>query len=274
MSDWTAGNDDGNEWNARRAAFRGGGILRYTVGAAALSTEGAKRNTIVDAMEACGQLGSGNDPPGRRKSYEEVCFPFDSNPGQVHVQDSKCSASSCGTFIRGIWSLLGAGTPKDQASDRKFRCDYKGGVLRNLPLYAQDFGGLVGRADGIGFVPPNRLIDMKKGDCCYFGTDDNKQHIFTFMQDAGAPYAREQGNGAEQTLVYVAEGGQATSDEDGRAHKNGDDIGCHRVALHSRILLTDGQKIFYRSQYGTYTMRYWISLAAIPFNDLPIVPQP
>jgi hypothetical protein len=121
MSGWTSGSDDAAEWAKRRAAFSGSGVISYDRSRGKLTTEQAKRDTVVEAMMNCRDLGAGDTPSGRRQSYDEVVFPFDSNPGQAN--DPSSNSSSCGTFIRGIWQLLGAGTPKAAQLDRHFRAD-------------------------------------------------------------------------------------------------------------------------------------------------------
>jgi hypothetical protein len=276
MGNWQQGKDDPTEWLARRAAFSGGGIVKYDRSRGVLSDEQTKRDTVVEAMMNCRSLGSGDTPSGRRKSYNEVVFPFDSNPGQAN--DPSVNSSSCGTFIRGIWQLLGAGAPRSPTQDRQFRADYKPsktqGVLNFIGQYAKDFGGCVGDPDsGSGFLPPSNITKMKKGDCVYFAVDGtNNQHIFTLASDMGAPYARDQLTGAECYSIDVIQGGQTVTDEDARNHVNTEDASCHRILVSNYTLFTNATQIYYKSDHGTYTARYWASLAAVPFVDAPIIP--
>jgi len=117
-------------------------------------------------------------------------------------------------------------------------------------------------------------MDMKKGDCIYFAVEGtNNQHIFTLAENMGAPYTRAPLTGDECYSVNVIQGGQTVTDEDGKNKVNLEDASCHRILVSNYTLFVNKQCIYYKTDHGKYTARYWASLAAIPFDDTPIFPN-
>ncbi len=131
-------------------------------------------------------VGFVDKPPGRRNAYldcvswEKGCrFTMKSQ----HKGEGDHIESSCATFIRNVWWLMGA---REEFIGSRLGFGTKKGIIRVLINHAQKYGAAFGPLGSGKFVlnkqtdPPTPPVDFKpkKGDVLYIFKSPS-QHIFT-----------------------------------------------------------------------------------------------
>jgi hypothetical protein len=231
--------------------------------------EDQRRQLAVNSMVVAAGLGDYDDPPGRRDAYQEAVFPMDFLGDELQNRAAAVAgcpgASSCGTFIRGSWQLLGAGDPNifsPPTADRGLRGSYdSNNVFSQIASWANDCGALHGRYVDTGGASiagtPLALDDpnsWKAADVIFlWNPSANAQHIFTLT---AAPTASGDGSWDLATV----DGGSATGAYDG---------GCMGVSTNSRSVDNVQRKLVVHigRMFGDGDVAFWIDFSKVRFTD-------
>ena len=271
------------EWQKRREEFldqapKAKELLEYSsfVGPFDMEAEDKRRQFAVDSLLVGAKFGNTDNKLGRQRAYMETIFPMDYKEDQNQkAAIAGCpGASSCGTFIRGTWQLLGAGDWtifNDPAKkDRGLRGSYNSNkVMAQIAAWAHDCGALHGsykdpddntiKGPAVGLDDPNL---WKPGDVVFLwqqfdkpasdGTT-GKHHIFTVTE---VPTSK----GTGKWEVKSVDGGSATHGTDGP---------CMGISNNSRVVENTTNKLVVKvgKMWGDGVVTYWVDFAKVRFTD-------
>ncbi len=270
------------EWRKRREAFideapKVKELLDYSgfVGPFDDYDEAQRRQFTVDSLIVGTKFGNSDDTLGRQRAYMETIFPMDfKEESNQKAAIAGCpGASSCGTFIRGTWQLLGAGDPtifNPPTKDRGLRrCYDTNKVFSQIAAWAFDCGALHGDyldPDGVKIKgPPVGLDDpgsWKPADVVFIWKQfdkpapdgsTGKHHILTVTEEP-----RPMGKGKWE--VTSVDGGSATVGTDGP---------CMGISSNTRTVHNTSGKVVVEvgKQFGDGVVTFWIDFGKVRFSD-------
>lgn len=252
-------------------------------------TEVGRRKYYVDSLRVCAGFESNVD----KESYCEAVFPMDYG----HYATNRLGAiagcpnsSSCGTYIRGTWQMLGAGDWSKTPSkiDHGLCGSYSStNVMGQIASWAAESGALHGSYGGTTgtTITKEDPDNWQQGDVIFVwqqyavprGLETGKHHIFTIdtiartdpkeaakVASARAPVA----NGTSWQMVSVDGGSAATNASNP----------CEGIQMRPRTLTygtatIEGKK-YPNSLYtvvsglwGTGVVSYWVDFGKVLFTD-------
>ena len=288
---WDQFQDDENEYRKRRDALGPDQPAVLTFDKRDVAALGKSlRDTMKEAIRHCAGLGAGDVPAGRRGAYAQVVFPLggQGTSGEKLKAFGACpDASSCGTFIRGMWQLFGIGAPfekpvgsKTLTPDRGLRCAYQDGeVFKQLAGFAFDCDALHGDATNVksGTVALSDIDAWLPGDVVFIhGPSAGDNHIFTIFEKPAPP---RDFAGLKLYDVKTVDGGQGPTFGDPDGNKDAGPSGdgnCRAIKSTTKQFLVGNGKIV--SNNGTSTggwqVAWWIDFSKLKVNEPSIwVPQ-
>ena len=269
---WDQFDDDPQEYHTRRDSLGADapGVITFEkkTMADAQANAGGVAGLFAEGMKACIGLGAGNFPDGRAAAYAQVNYPL-GGAGAGAAEKRKVfgpcpNASSCGTFIRGMWQLFGIGAPIN-GNNRQLRSAYQDDtVLAQLGLYGADAGGLHGDLNGEVARRPvsatgiplaaSDLAGMQPGDVLFLGGT----HIFTLVEK---PRPWKKIGNLQLWEGPAVEAGQGPFFGDALGRQNGDpasgDGGCRGIKANTYTLAVNGSHVVVSNNDGTQTQIFW-----------------
>jgi hypothetical protein len=270
------------EWEARRDAFldkapKAPKLLQYSAFVGPFDTwdEDQRRQYAVDSMLVAAKFGDTDNKLGRTQAYKESIFPMDfKEPDNQQFAVNACpGSSSCGTFIRGTWQLLGAGDSRifnDKTKvDRQLRGSYDNNfVMQQIAAWAYDCGALHGKYSAPGGKPiegPAIGLDdptlWKPADVIFIWQQfaepkdgvTGKHHIFTVTEKP----------------TSVGKGKWEVTSVDGGSASLGSDKPCMGISINTRTVtnLTGKLVVHVGKTFGDGDVSYWIDFAKVRFTD-------
>lgn len=251
--------------------------------------EAKRRKYYVDSLRVCAGFESSAD----KEAYCEAVFPMDYGDYVANraIAAGGCpGSSSCGTYVRGTWQMLGAGdwTQTKTKVDRGLRGSYSSNtVMSQIAHWAAETGALHGSYDGASgpSITKDDPDKWKQGDVIFVwqqyakpkGTDTGKHHIFTLDTIARSD-PKEAGKApADRSPVVSGTSWQMVSVDGGSAASNASNP-CEGIQMRPRTLkygtaTVDG-KNYPNSLYteisglwGTGIVSYWVDFSLVMFTD-------
>lgn len=282
------------EWKQRRKDFMAEGqnatdILQFhqTNNSLDKEVDRTRRNVMVQHLLACVGLGKHDDPRGRRAAYLDAILPLDykdkdkgeSSNRTQQVSMGCPSNSSCGTFIRAAWQLMGAGDmslfagapPDPKRLDPKLRQSYDGDAFLSIAQWAYNCGALHGEYSFKDFVTklgntpltPDDPNVWQPGDVVFVREDKVKepaQHIFTVINSVPQPADISHKSGS--WAVNTVDGGKGMVDTDSICMGI---MASNRTVYNTTVGPT--QRIIVELTKTPYTVHWWVDFSKVRFSD-------
>lgn len=252
-------------------------------------TNVGRRKYFVQSLRVCAGFESNVD----KEAYCEAIFPMDYGPyaGNRSLAAGGCpGSSSCGTYIRSTWQMLGAGdwTQTKDKIDRGLRGSYSSNtVMSQIAHWAAETGALHGSYDGASGTPITKddPDNWQEGDVVFVwqqfaepkGNDTGKHHIFTIDTIARSDPKEADKAAPDRSPVTSGTSWQMVSIDGGSAATNASNP-CEGIQMRPRTLkygtaTVDG-KPYPNSLYteisgiwGTGIVSYWIDFSLVLFTD-------
>lgn len=277
-----------SEWAKRRQDFMAEGqsatdILQWhrTNNSLAKETERTRRNVVLQHLLACVGLGKYDDPRARKDAYLDAIVPFDykNRSAKLSNREQQVSIgcpenSSCGTFIRAAWQLMGAGDMSlfdgaeadAQRRDPKLRQCYDGDAFLSIAQWAYNCGALHGfyrlkdfvtKLDNNVPLTDDDPKNWEPGDVVFVRrASDQAQHIFTVVNSMPQPADKNHAQGS--FAVNTVDGGKGIVASDSV---------CMGIMANNRTVWVEGGLIKVELIGGAYDVIWWADFAKVRFTD-------
>ncbi len=297
---------DEEDWGRRRNEFEQHVLAKNMLAFRRINnnlnyeTEATRRIVVVRHMMSCATLGSRDSPAGRREAYVESIFPFDWDAGEGRgavlldpqnklpkkVKDGN-GTSSCGTFIRGTWQLLGggddySGTPEKRKFKTHIRQNYVAmEIFKSLAIWGYkcealhgnyfDWSVWTGRVDEKGDkiytqapitglpLKVSDVDDWDAGDVLFFEKDGGGRHIITLAGKLKRVLTQD-GKDTDMWSGPTIEGGKGGSGDG----LNGD-APCEGIMAVDRTIELIGGKLYLKSL--GLPISWWVSFGKLEWTD-------